>query len=81
MTKPKRPIPDWVTRGKTIRQVIAELQTFEDQDMEVRMSFDYGDTHRCVSIIQRQGDCCVLVNTEDYHNNDWQSFMNEHEDS
>ena len=80
MTTPRQ-VPNWVTRGKTVRQLIAELQSFEDQDMQVRISLDYGDTHRCISIVQRYGDYCVLVNTEDYHNGEWQSFMDEQEGS
>lgn len=74
---PKHPIPEWVTRGKTIRQLIAELQSFENQDAEVRISMDCGDSHRCVSIVERLGNYCVLVNSEDYHNNEWQGFMDE----
>lgn len=77
MITSQRPIPNWVTRGKTIRQIIAELQTFEDQNMEVRMSFDDGDTHRCISIVTRHGDYCLLVNTKDYHVGEWQAFIND----
>ena len=75
MAESKHEIPEWVTRGKTIRQLITELQTFENQDAEVRISIDYGLTHRCLSIVERHGKYCVLVNTEDYHNNEWQDFM------
>ena len=60
--------PAWVTRGKTIRQLIKELQTFEDQDMEVRISVDDGETFRCISIVGRHnklgGHFCGLVNCE-----------------
>jgi hypothetical protein len=77
MTTPKHPVPNWVTRGKTIRQIISELQSFEDQDMEVRMSLDYGNSHRCISIVQRHDDYCVLVNSENYHNGEWHTFINE----
>ena len=38
--------PDWVFRGKTVKQFIAELQTFEDQNMEVRISIDEGETYK-----------------------------------
>ena len=77
ITMAKHEIPEWVTRGKTIRQLIAELQTFENQDVEVRISVNYGNTDRCVSIVEQRGDYCVLVNSEDYHNNEWQTFMDE----
>ena len=32
--------PEWVTKGKTIRQLIEELQTFENQELEVQISLD-----------------------------------------
>jgi len=44
VTKLKHPVPEWVTRGKTIRQLIKELESFENQDLEVRLSLDDGDT-------------------------------------
>jgi hypothetical protein len=31
-------IPQWITKGKTIREIIEELSRFEDQDQEVRLS-------------------------------------------
>lgn len=33
--------PEWVT-NKTIRQLIEERQSFEDQDLEVKISTDAG---------------------------------------
>jgi hypothetical protein len=76
----QRPIPTWVTRGKTIRQLIKELLTFEDQDSEVRISLDYGDTHRPISIVERHGAFCVLVNAEEFHHGEWQRRMPEDSD-
>ncbi len=73
----KHKIPEWVTRGKTIRQLIEELQSLEDQNLEVRISLDYGDTHHPISIIENHGSYCVLVNSEVYHNGAWQKFMDE----
>ena len=58
-------IPEWVTRGKTIRQLIKELETFENLDLEVRISLDDGDTHKCISLVGRLDGCCVLMNAED----------------
>ena len=77
MTTLRHPIPEWVTRGKTIRQLIEELQSFENQDSVVRLSLDYGDSHFGISIVQRIDDYCVLVNSEKYHQNEWQEFMDE----
>lgn len=80
MNKLKHPIPEWVTRGKTIRQLIQELESFENQDLEVRLSLDDGDSHRCISLVSKGVDgagheYCVLSNSESYHENDWQDFM------
>jgi hypothetical protein len=77
MSEPRHPIPAWVTRGKTIRQLIEELKSFENQDLEVRLSLDYGDTHHTISIVQGcgEGKYCLLVNAENYHRTAWQDFQ------
>lgn len=56
--------PDWVAQGKTVRQLIEELQTFENQDLEVQISLDEGKTHKPISIVGKYGDYCLLVNSE-----------------
>jgi len=56
--------PEWIDKGKTIRQLIKELQTFQDLDIEVRISFDDGDTHKAISLIEKSGTYCLLVNSE-----------------
>jgi hypothetical protein len=56
--------PKWVTQGKTIRQLIQELQTFEDQDLEVQISLDEGVSHKPISIVGKYGNYCLLVNSE-----------------
>lgn len=60
--------PEWITRGKTVRQLIKELQTFEDQDLEVRISVNGGETFKCISSVTRQnetgGHFCGLSNCE-----------------
>lgn len=56
--------PKWVTRGKSIRKLILELQTFENQDLEVRISLDDGETHKPISLVGKYGGYCVLVNSE-----------------
>ena len=43
--------PAWTGKGKTIAGLIAELQTFEDQTLEVRISFDGGVTSRPISLV------------------------------
>ena len=56
--------PDWVTRGKTIRQLIKELQSFNDLDMEVRISVDDGQTNKAISLVGKDNERCVLINSE-----------------
>lgn len=74
----KHDIPEWVTRGKTIGQLIQELAAFDDPEREVRISLDYGDTHKAISIVQSEGErYCVLINSEEYHNSEWQKFVKE----
>jgi len=68
MESEKNNIPAWVVNGKTIRQLIEELKTFENQDLEVRISVDDGQTYRCISLVKRVnklgGHFCGLVNCE-----------------
>lgn len=56
--------PEWVTRGKTISQLISELQTFENQDLMVEISVDGGGTTKPISLVRKLGSVCVLVNSE-----------------
>lgn len=56
--------PDWVSRGKTIRQLIKELQSFENQDLLVEISVDGGDTRKPISLVKKSGKTCLLVNSE-----------------
>lgn len=61
--------PGWIIKGKTIRQLIEELRSFEDQDLEVRISVDDAKTHKCISLVEKRsaggGKFCLLVNCED----------------
>ena len=36
----KTEMPDWITRGKTISELIEELRSFEDQTLMVEISVD-----------------------------------------
>lgn len=45
--------PEWVTRGKTIKGLIEELQTFENQDLFVEMSLDGGETSKPISLVRK----------------------------
>ena len=64
MNKKSHTPPSWVTRGKTIRELIEELQSFENQDLFVEISLDDGDTHKPISLVMKSGDLCLLVNCE-----------------
>jgi len=57
--------PDWVTGGKTIRQLIRELQSFENQDLEVRISVDGGVTSQCISLVGKSNGVALIENCED----------------
>jgi len=56
--------PDWVIRGKSIRQLIEELQNFEDLDIEIRISLDCGTTSKCISLVGMFDGKPTLVNCE-----------------
>lgn len=56
----------WASRGKTVADLIKELQTFENQDMEVRISTDSGDTSIPISLVGKIGEkYAMLMNCED----------------
>lgn len=58
--------PEWTQRGKTVRQLIEELQTFENQELEVRISIDSGDTSIPISLVGKSEDeYALLMNCED----------------
>ena len=56
--------PDWTHRGKTVKQLIAELQSFEDQSLEVRISLDGGETSLPISLVAKSAGVAVLKNCE-----------------
>ena len=59
MASPKE--PEWVTRGKTIRELIEELNTFENKDLRVSISVDDGETRRPISLVKKSQGECLLV--------------------
>ena len=60
--------PEWVTRGKTIKQLIKELQSFDNQDLEVKISIDGGESFKCISLVGKSNEngvqLCGLKNCE-----------------
>jgi hypothetical protein len=59
--------PEWTWRGKTVAQLITELQTFEDQGMEVRISVDDGKTSLPISLVAKSdGRIALLQNCQEF---------------
>jgi hypothetical protein len=56
---------EWPSRGKTVAQLIVELKTFGDQELEVRMSIDGGSTSVPISLVCKSGGVALLKNSED----------------
>jgi hypothetical protein len=61
MSDEKKDIPEWVTKSKTIRGLIQELSSFEDQDQKVYISVDDGNTRKPISLVVRRDGACLLV--------------------
>lgn len=58
----KSSAPEWMTRGKTISQLIEELKSFDDQGLFVEISTDDGETTRPISLVAKMSGMCVLLN-------------------
>lgn len=56
--------PEWITRGKSIKQLIKELESFEDQNLLVEISFDEGETSKPISLVGKIDGKCILLNCE-----------------
>ena len=57
--------PEWTGRGKTVAQLIRELQSFENQGLEARISVDGGATSLPISLVVKlDGKFAVLENDQ-----------------
>lgn len=56
--------PEWVIQGKSIKQLIKELESFEDQNLLVEISFDVGETSKPISLVGKIDGKCMLLNCE-----------------
>jgi hypothetical protein len=57
--------PEWTSHSKTVAQLIKELQSFENQDLEVRISVSDGKTSVPVSLVGKvDGKYAVLMNCQ-----------------
>jgi hypothetical protein len=58
--------PAWINRGKTVAQLIEELRTFGNQEIEVRISVDGGETSLPISLVAKcDGQFALLQNSQD----------------
>lgn len=55
---------NWESRGKTVAQLIRELQSFENQELEVRISVDGARSSVPISLVAKHGTVAVLANYE-----------------
>jgi predicted ribosome-associated RNA-binding protein Tma20 len=53
-------LPAWINRGKSVAQLIKELETFENKEIEVKISVDSSKTLRPISLVLRDGNICIL---------------------
>lgn len=57
--------PEWTSEGKSVAQLIRELRTFENQEMEVRISVDNGVTSLPISLVGKaSGKFALLMNSQ-----------------
>lgn len=54
-----------IVKGKIIRELIVDLQSFENQDFKVEISTDSGKSRRPISMVIKRDTLCLLVNYED----------------
>jgi hypothetical protein len=52
----------WENRGKTVRGLIKELQSFENDELMVEISLDGGVTGKPISLVGKQDGKCLLMN-------------------
>jgi len=50
-----------VYRGKSISELIFELESFEDRELTVELSLDDGATSRPISLVVKKGGKCILM--------------------
>ena len=55
---------NWPARGKTVAQLITELRSFENQELEVRISLDDGKTSVPISLVGKSDGYALLLNCE-----------------
>lgn len=51
----------WEKRGRTVRELIAELETFDNQDLPVEISIDGGATRSPISLVGKDRGTALLI--------------------
>ncbi len=64
MNESTQALPHWIIRGKTIKELIVDLKSFEDMDLKVEISTDSGVTSKGISMVVKRDGRCLLVNFE-----------------
>jgi hypothetical protein len=50
----------WERRGKTVQGLIEELQTFENKNLKVELSFEPGGDSFPISLVGKDSGKCIL---------------------
>jgi hypothetical protein len=50
----------WESRGKTVRGLIEELRSFENQDLKVEIAFEPSEENFPISLVGNDGGKCIL---------------------
>ncbi|CAI8953499.1 hypothetical protein EMIT0P253_50215 [Pseudomonas sp. IT-P253] len=56
---------NWVKRGKSILELIKELESFEDKSLIVELSLDGGATSKPISLVGKKNGKCLLINLDE----------------
>jgi hypothetical protein len=56
--------PDWIYRGKSVRQLIQELHSFEDDTLEVMISVDKSQTRKPLKSLEHRNGRLLLISAD-----------------
>lgn len=51
----------WELRGKTVGELMEELNSFEDKTIKVEMSIDGGVVSKPISLVGKEDGKCLLI--------------------
>jgi hypothetical protein len=61
MDEDQRPTLSWNRHGKTIAELIKELQSFDDKELVVEISVDAGSNRFPISLVGKSEGHCVIM--------------------